>query len=87
MKQKRPKLSEQIRRAVDACPMSRYAICCEAFVDQAAMSRFMAGKVGLSMASLDALAGVLGLEVVARGPLRLLAPQKRGPKPKKGARP
>ena len=60
------KLSDQVRGAVDASGMSRYAICKILDMDQAIMSRFMTGKGGLSMANLDVLADLLGLDVVAR---------------------
>lgn len=66
MAKKRVKLSDQVRRAVDKSGMSRYAICKALGMDQATMSRFMAGGGGLSMAYLDALADYLGLEIVVR---------------------
>ena len=47
--------------------MIRYRVCKLAQIDQATFSRFMGGKVGLSMPTLDALAEVLGLDVVAVG--------------------
>ncbi len=59
----RLRLSEQIRRSVDRSGMSRYRICQEAEIDQASMSRFMAGKVGLSLDRLDRLAAVLDLRI------------------------
>jgi transcriptional regulator with XRE-family HTH domain len=64
MKHKR--FSDQIRAAVDASGLSRYAICKAIGFNQGAMSRFMAGKGGLSMEMLDRLADLLGLAVVAR---------------------
>jgi transcriptional regulator with XRE-family HTH domain len=59
------RFSDQIRHAVDASGMSRYAICAKIGLNQGAMSRFMSGKGGLSMGVLDRLAEVLGLRVVA----------------------
>ena len=59
------KLSDQVRRAVDDSGLSRYRICKLAGIDEGSFSRFMAGKVGLSLPTLDALADVLGLDVVA----------------------
>ncbi len=59
--------SDQVRAAVDASGHTRYRICKAAKIAEAAMSRFMAGKGGLSMASLDRLADMLGLDVVTRG--------------------
>lgn len=57
------KLSDQVRQAVNECGMSRYAICKAIGMDQSIMSRFMNGKGGLQQDSLDALAGLLGLEL------------------------
>ena len=64
------RFTDQIRTAVDASGMSRYAICNAIGLPQASMSRFMAGA-GLSMESLDSLAELLGLTVVAKRPRRL----------------
>jgi transcriptional regulator with XRE-family HTH domain len=67
MDKKRLKLSEQVRRAVAESGMSRYAICKSIGMDQSIMSRFMNGKGGLQQDSLDRLADLLGLDIVARG--------------------
>ena len=63
MGKKRIKLSGQIRKAVNDSGLSRYAICKAAGIDQASFSRFMVGKIGLQLSTLDALADVLGLEL------------------------
>lgn len=76
------KLIDQIRGAVAGAGVSRYRICKATGIDEAAMSRFMAGKVGLSMEALDALAACLGLHIEARGPVRVPPKQKAGRKPK-----
>ena len=60
------RLSVQVRDAVDASGRSRYAICKAIGFNQGAMSRFMSGKGGLSMAVLDRLADLLELCVVRR---------------------
>lgn len=60
----RAKLSDQLRAAIDASEMSRYAVCKALGVDQGLMSRFMAGKAGLSMETIDMLADLLGLKLV-----------------------
>ncbi len=57
--------SDQIRKAVEASGRSRYGICKAIGVAEATMSRFMNRKGGLSMASLDRLAELIGLVVVA----------------------
>lgn len=62
-KQQAKLLSEQIRQAVNNSALSRYRICKTLEIDQASFSRFMAGKVGLTMAHLDALAALLNLNL------------------------
>jgi len=64
MGKKRIRFSDQIRQAVDSSDLSRYRICKEAGIDQATFSRFMSGKVGMALPTLDALADVLGLDIV-----------------------
>ncbi len=66
MGKKQIRFSDQIRQAIDSSGLSRYRICKDAGIDQATFSRFMAGKVGLSMSTLDALADVLGLNITTR---------------------
>ena len=84
MSKQRQRMTDAVRRAIRTAGVSRHRICREAGIDKASISRFMAGKTGLTLASLDRLADVLGLDVVARGPVRVSPPAKRGPKPKKG---
>jgi len=64
------KLSDQLREAIDASGMSRYAVCKALGVDQGLMSRFMAGKGGLSMETIDMLADLLGLKLVTTKPAK-----------------
>jgi transcriptional regulator with XRE-family HTH domain len=63
---RRIKLSDQIRRAIDQSGMSRNAICKELQIDKGQMSRFMAGTAGLSVANIDAMADLLGLDITTR---------------------
>jgi transcriptional regulator with XRE-family HTH domain len=63
---KRATISDQIRQVIESSGLSRYEICKQAGIDQAAMSRFMSGERGLSTSTLDKLADVLGLEIVTR---------------------
>ena len=60
---KREKLSDQVRRAVEASDLSRYAICKAIGLAQATMSRFMNRQGGLAMDTLDALADLLDLNI------------------------
>jgi transcriptional regulator with XRE-family HTH domain len=64
----RIKLSNQVRRAVDASGLSRYRICKEIGLDQSTLSHFMHDKGGLAIATLDALADLLGLDISASAP-------------------
>ena len=67
MRRQRQNLSDQVREAVDASRMSRYRICKLIGIAEATMSRFMSGKGGLSMKTLDALAELLDLQIVPKG--------------------
>ena len=60
------RFSDEIRDAVNASGMSRYRICRTIDLNQGAMSRFMNGRGGISMETLDRLAELLGLTIVAR---------------------
>lgn len=60
------KLSDEIKDAVNASGMSRYAICKALGIAEATMSRFMNGKGGLSMDFIDRLAELLGMHIVVR---------------------
>lgn len=65
-RKKHIKFSDQIRKAVDDSGDSRYAICKAIGIDQGQLSRFMAGKMGLSMVKLDDLAEYLELDIIVR---------------------
>lgn len=60
-------LSGQLRRAIRRSGTSRYRICKQIGLSESAMSKFMAGKVGLSMEVLDRLFPLLGLRLVVGG--------------------
>jgi len=64
-------VSERLKRAIRESGMSRYAISQASGVDQATLSKFMSGQRGLTLDSVDKLAGVLGLE------MRLITEGKR----------
>jgi transcriptional regulator with XRE-family HTH domain len=66
MARRKRTLSHQLRQAIKASDLSRYAICKATDIDQAAMSKFMKGTVGLSLAAVERLTDFLGLELVQR---------------------
>ncbi|HOA75970.1 MAG TPA: helix-turn-helix transcriptional regulator [Phycisphaerae bacterium] len=59
--------TDQIRKCIDGCGMTRYAIGVGAGIDHATISRFMNGKGGLSMEVLDAIAGFIGMHAELKG--------------------
>ncbi len=63
MGKRRLKLSDQIRRAVDGSDLSRSRFCKDLGLAEATMSRFMSGRGGLSMETLDALADFMNLNI------------------------
>jgi transcriptional regulator with XRE-family HTH domain len=65
MGKRRVKLSDQIRRAVDASGLSRYRICKQLGIAESTLSRFMSGQGGLSMEYLDRLSELLDLRIEA----------------------
>jgi len=76
MARKRPKLTDQLRTAIETADKSRYRLSKETGIDEATLSRFMHGKGGLSMDGLDLLADALGLELTARRPAKRKVPKK-----------
>jgi transcriptional regulator with XRE-family HTH domain len=62
------KLSEQIRQAIKASGMTRYAICKRLEFSESVMSKFVRGRCGLSLETIDRLGDLLGLNIVARKP-------------------
>ncbi len=71
-------LSDQIRDAVESCGLSRYRIWKETGIAEPSLSRFVQGKGGLSLESLDLLGDLLRLKVEMQGPRRsILAKMKR----------
>ena len=60
------KALKEIRKAIKASTMSRYAISKATGIDQGQLSKLMAGHAGLSISSLELLADFLGLEVTIR---------------------
>ena len=60
------RVSDQLRAAIKASAMSRYRISQLTGVDQAVLSKFMAGTVRLSQQSIDAICEVLELELTGK---------------------
>jgi transcriptional regulator with XRE-family HTH domain len=58
-------ISTQFRKIIERSGVSRYRICKEIGLSESAMSRFMARKGGLSLATFDRLGQVLCLRIEA----------------------
>ncbi len=58
-----PDWNEQIRRRVRACGLSLYAVCNRAKLGYGPMQRFMTGKCGVTLATLERLAPVIGIKL------------------------
>lgn len=58
------KLTEQLREAIDGSGMSRYAVAKAIGLDQSTLSRFMSGKAGLALDTVDKLGELLALKLV-----------------------
>jgi transcriptional regulator with XRE-family HTH domain len=68
MADSRSTITESVRRLLRESGQSQYEICLTAGVDKGALSRFMAGQRGLSLATLDRLAEAMGWGLVATSP-------------------
>jgi transcriptional regulator with XRE-family HTH domain len=64
-----PKLSDQLRHALDECGISRYRIAQDTGINESALAQFYLGKRGLELATLDKLAEYLEITInVGRKP-------------------
>lgn len=59
-------LLDAIREAIESSGKTRYRIAKEAGIAQSQLSRLMSGETGLSVESVEKLAGHLGLEIIIR---------------------
>ena len=76
---KKMKFSDQIRRAINDSGLSRYEICKRMDFSESVMSKFMGGKSGLAIETLDRLADEIGMSIATESP-RVV--RKRSPKKK-----
>jgi transcriptional regulator with XRE-family HTH domain len=60
-------ISNQIRKAIRDCGLTRYRLSQLTGIHESTLSKFMSGSRGLSMAGLDALAPVIRMEVRSKG--------------------
>jgi transcriptional regulator with XRE-family HTH domain len=60
------KLTKQIKKIIADSGLSENQIALQAGIDKSALSRFRTSERSLTLASLDKMADVLGLELVTR---------------------
>lgn len=63
MGKRRAKFGDQVRRAIRDSGLSLYRVSMETGISQSMLSRFMAGKMGISLDSLDKIGDLIGLKV------------------------
>ena len=61
--ERRKKLTDQLRQAIDDCGLTRYEIAKRSGVDESALAKFYNGHRGLSMEALNALGECLQLTI------------------------
>jgi len=83
MTKSKTNLIDQIRQAVRESGLTKRGLATLAGIDETAVSRFHSGERGLSMESLDALADVLNLRIVADGKPRKVPPASKPGRPRK----
>jgi plasmid maintenance system antidote protein VapI len=66
-KRKPQTFSDELREAIDASGLSRYRICMKIGLAQSCLSRFMAGQMNLTTATLDRIAELIDLHVTTGG--------------------
>jgi predicted XRE-type DNA-binding protein len=66
MTSKPKKLSDQLRRAIEQSNVTRYRMSQDLHITEGQLSRFVNGKCGLSIASIDAISEYLRLEITMR---------------------
>ena len=59
-------MTDQLRRLIEDAEISRYQLWQQTGIDQAVLSKFVNGKGGLSMESLDKIGEVLNLQITTR---------------------
>ena len=59
-------LYDQLRQAIRMSEKTRYKLWQETGIDQAQLTRFMAGESGLSVENTEKLIEALGLEIIIR---------------------
>ena len=62
-------LTKQLKQIIADCGITQYAIAKQCGIDKSALSRFMRGERSITLESIDAIAGMLNLELRQTKPL------------------
>jgi ribosome-binding protein aMBF1 (putative translation factor) len=68
MVKNRKTFTDQIRQAIEDSGVSRYRIAKQTGIEQSVLSRFMHGRMGFTLETLDALADYLQFDLTSKGP-------------------
>ncbi len=60
-------ITQQLKEAIENARVTRRTISQQTSVSESILSRFMAGKTSMEVATVDKLAGFLGLRLVVKG--------------------
>ena len=86
MAKKSQKFTDRLRAEIQRAPMSRYKISEVTGVPESSISRFLSGKVGLSLRSVELICECLQLELVCNRPRTARKKSERSNNPKKSSK-
>lgn len=62
---KPPRIDAELRKAIQRCGLSQYAVCQRTGIDKAVLSRFLSGDRDVTLSTAATIAEALGLRLVA----------------------
>jgi len=65
-KRRKQQFADQLRRAIERGPATRYALSRHTGIPESVLSRFVNGKSGISLSSINLICDALDLELVSR---------------------
>ena len=77
MAKRRVKLSNQLRKAIKECGLTRYRLAKLTGIDESTFSRFMSGEHNLLLSKVDVLADLLELDLTMPKPKRKATPKAK----------
>jgi transcriptional regulator with XRE-family HTH domain len=63
-------MSDQVRRAIENCGLTRYAIAKQTGITEGGLSRFMAGERDMTLRTLERIAPYIGVRLIVTRPKR-----------------